>query len=105
MSSTAKRVLPTMMKAIRVNQFGSPEVLKIQGDVPIPRPSPNQVLIKVHAAGVNPVETYIRSGVYAKLPTLPWTPGHDSAGTVEEVGSGVTKVKVGIITIIMVSFY
>ena len=59
-----------------------------------------QVLIKVQAAGVNPVETYIRSGVYAKLPTLPWTPGHDSAGTVEEVGSGVTKVKVMIIVMV-----
>ncbi|XP_033643569.1 quinone oxidoreductase-like [Asterias rubens] len=94
-ASKAKIVLATIMKAIRVNQFGGPEVLKMQGDVPIPQPSPNQVLIKVQAAGVNPVETYIRSGVYSKLPTLPWTPGHDSAGTVEEVGSGVTKVKPG----------
>lgn len=53
-----------------------------------------QVLIRVHACGVNPVETYIRSGSYARKPTLPYTPGTDVAGVVESVGEGVTSVKV-----------
>lgn len=53
-----------------------------------------QVLIKVHACGVNPVETYVRSGNYARLPALPYTPGSDVAGVVESVGEGVTAFKV-----------
>lgn len=53
-----------------------------------------QVLIRVHACGVNPVETYVRSGNYAWKPTLPYTPGADVAGVVERVGEGVTSVKV-----------
>lgn len=53
-----------------------------------------EVLISVKAAGVNPVETYIRSGTYPRLPTLPWIPGHDCAGIVESVGKDVTTVKV-----------
>ncbi len=54
----------------------------------------NQVLIRVHAAGINPVETYIRSGTYPRLPDLPYVPGSDSAGTIERVGDEVTKFKV-----------
>ena len=46
------------------------------------------------AAGVNPVDTYIRSGTYARLPELPYTPGSDAAGVVEGVGSEVTRFKV-----------
>ena len=53
-----------------------------------------QVLIRVHAAGVNPVETYIRAGQYPTLPTLPFTPGNDAAGIVESVGSKVALFKV-----------
>lgn len=53
-----------------------------------------KVLIRVHACGVNPVETYIRSGTYSRKPTLPYTPGTDVAGVVETVGDGVTSVKV-----------
>lgn len=52
------------------------------------------MLIRVHACGVNPVETYIRAGTYARKPTLPYTPGTDVAGVVETVGEGVTAVKV-----------
>ena len=62
------------MHAIRVHQFGGPEVLKYQA-VSLPSIEPNQVLVKVKAIGVNPVETYIRSGAYAKKPELPFTPG------------------------------
>ena len=55
-----------------------------------------QVLIKVMTTGVNPVDTYIRAGTYANKPSLPYTPGNDASGVVEEVGSGVIKVKVTI---------
>ncbi|KAL3860647.1 hypothetical protein ACJMK2_010743 [Sinanodonta woodiana] len=84
-----------IMRAIRVSQFGGPEVLKVEENVPIPSPKEDQVLIKVIAAGVNPVDTYIRSGTYAAKPDLPYTPGMDSAGVVEEVGPKVTKFKKG----------
>jgi NADPH2:quinone reductase len=82
------------MKAIRVHQFGDPSVMKLES-VPERAAGAGQVLVSVKAAGVNPVDTYIRSGVYAFLPTLPYTPGIDAAGTVEEVGSDVTAFKAG----------
>ena len=58
------------MKAIRVKEFGGPEVLRLE-EVPTPEPRPDEVLIRMHAIGVNPVETYIRAGTYARLPELP----------------------------------
>jgi NADPH2:quinone reductase len=76
------------MKAIRISAFGGPEVLQLE-EVPEPQPGPGQVLVKLGAAGVNPVETYIRAGTYAKLPTLPFTPGADGAGVLATVGTGV----------------
>jgi NADPH:quinone reductase len=82
------------MKAIRVREFGPPEVMRIE-ETPDPSPGPGQVLVRVRAAGVNPVETYIRSGTYARRPALPYTPGHDAAGIVEAVGHGVTGVAAG----------
>ena len=78
------------MKAIRIHQFGGPEVLELQ-EVPTPEPGHGQVLVRVGAAGVNPVETYIRAGTYAHKPELPYTPGGDCAGTIEAVGEGVTE--------------
>ncbi|XP_009977239.1 PREDICTED: quinone oxidoreductase isoform X2 [Tauraco erythrolophus] len=84
-----------VMRAVRVFGFGGPEVLKLQSDVLVPNPEENQVLIKVHACGVNPVETYIRSGSYARKPALPYTPGSDVAGVVESVGERVTAFKKG----------
>lgn len=83
------------MKAIRVHQFGGPEVLKYETDVPIPKPGNSDLLIRVKAVGVNPVETYIRAGAYARKPQLPFTPGGDCAGIVEEVGSDVRNFKKG----------
>ncbi len=77
------------MKAIRVQQFGDPDVLQL-ADIPDLAPGPGQIVVRVHAAGVNPVETYIRSGKYAKLPALPYTPGTDGAGVVELVGDDVS---------------
>lgn len=82
------------MKAIRVREFGPPEVMQIE-DVPLPHPGPGQLVVRVKAAGVNPVETYMRSGIYARKPALPWTPGSDAGGVVESVGEGVTNVSVG----------
>jgi len=82
------------MKAIVVKEFGEPEVMKVE-DVPKPEPANAQVLVRVHAAGVNPVDTYLRSGLHAHAPKLPYTPGKDSAGVVESVGPDVTKFKLG----------
>ncbi len=75
------------MKAIRVHAFGGPDVLKLD-EVPDPIPGAGQILVRVRAAGVNPVETYIRSGIYGPK-EFPYTPGTDAAGTVEAVGLGV----------------
>ena len=82
------------MKAIQVHQFGGPEVLDLE-EIPTPKPAPGQVLVRVHAAGVNPYDTYMRAGTYAVKPPLPYTPGSDAAGIVEAVGPSVTKVKPG----------
>jgi len=82
------------MKAIIVHEFGEPEVMKLE-DVPTPEPGAGQVLVKVMAAGVNPVDTYIRSGNHAHAPQLPYTPGKDAAGIVEKIGEGVTIFKPG----------
>ena len=82
------------MKAIRVHEFGGPEVMTLE-DVPDLQPGPGQVLVTVKAAGINPVDTYIRSGQYAKGPELPYTPGMDSAGVVASVGKGVSGVITG----------
>lgn len=82
------------MKAIRVTQFGEPEAMQWQ-EVPTPVPTASQILIRVKAAGVNPVETYIRSGKYARLPVLPYTPGSDAAGVVEAVGAEVREFQPG----------
>lgn len=82
------------MKAIRVHQFGEPEAMRLE-EVPDPRCGPGQVLVRVHAAGVNPVDTYIRAGLYAIKPTLPYTPGSDASGTVEAVGEGIKRFKAG----------
>src|SRR5881275_2820504 len=82
------------MKAILVRQFGGPEVLKLE-EVPTPKHGAGQVLVRIYAAGVNPYDTYMRTGTYAQKPPLPYTPGSDGAGVVEAVGEGVTKVKKG----------
>ncbi|XP_006775970.1 PREDICTED: quinone oxidoreductase [Myotis davidii] len=84
-----------LMRAIRVFEFGGPEVLKFQSDVAVPIPKDHQVLIKVHACGVNPVDTYIRSGSYSRKPLLPYTPGSDVAGVIEAVGENVSAFKKG----------
>jgi NADPH:quinone reductase len=82
------------MKAIRVHEFGGPEVLKLE-EVPTPKPSAGEVVVRIHAAGVNPYDTYMRAGTYAVKPSLPYTPGSDGAGIVDAVGEDVKKVKKG----------
>lgn len=82
------------MKAIQVHQFGGPEVLQLH-EIPTPKPAAGQVLVRVHAAGVNPYDTYMRNGTYAIKPPLPYTPGSDAAGVIEAVGEGVTRFKPG----------
>jgi NADPH:quinone reductase len=82
------------MKAILVREFGGPEQLKLE-EVPIPKPAAGQVLVRVHAAGVNPYDTYMRAGTYPVKPPFPFILGSDAAGVVEAVGDGVKKVKPG----------
>ena len=82
------------MKAIRAKEFGGPDVLRLE-QVTAPKPGAGEVLVRIHASGVNPVETYIRAGKYARLPELPYTPGNDGAGVVEEVGADVREFKAG----------
>src|SRR5713101_9184438 len=74
-----------MMKAIVVHEYGDPEVLKYE-DAPRPEPKENEALVRVIAAGVNPVDALIRSGKYAKFfgTNLPLVPGYDIAGIVEK---------------------
>src|SRR5438045_3150732 len=83
-----------LMKAICVHEFGGPDVLRLE-EVPTLRPGSDQVLVLMHAIGVNPVETYIRAGTYGRLPELPYTPGNDGAGVVEQVGADVSDFKAG----------
>jgi NADPH2:quinone reductase len=82
------------MRAIVVREFGGPDVMRIE-DAPQPVAGAGQILIRVRAVGVNPVDTYIRAGTYARKPSLPYTPHADIAGEVESAGAGVTRVKAG----------
>jgi NADPH2:quinone reductase len=82
------------MKAIVVHEFGPPDVMKLE-NVAEPVPGPGQITIRVHAVGVNPVDTYIRAGTYARKPSLPYTPGTDVGGVVHAVGAQVTGVRAG----------
>ncbi len=82
------------MKAIVVREFGEPEVMKLE-DVEIPQPTGFHVLVKIYAAGVNPVDTYLRTGIHAHAPKLPYTPGKDAAGVVEAVGESVQRWAAG----------
>ena len=82
------------MKAIIVREFGAADVMKLE-EVTTPSPAADQILVKIRAAGINPVDTYIRSGLYPTKPNLPYTPGKDGAGIIESVGENVTKFTVG----------
>src|SRR4051812_26009383 len=83
-----------MMKAIRVHEFGGPEKLKLE-DIADVAAAPGEIVVRVRAAGVNPVDAYIHSGTYARKPPLPYTPGQDGAGEVQAVGGDVKGFKPG----------
>jgi NADPH2:quinone reductase len=82
------------MKAIVVHEYGGPAVLKLE-DVPDPKPGAGEVLVRIRAAGVNPVDAYIHTGTYARKPPLPYTPGQDGAGEIHSVGADVKNFKAG----------
>jgi NADPH:quinone reductase len=82
------------MKAIRAHSFGGPDVLQLD-ELPDPAPGPGQVRVRLHAVGVNPFDTYMLAGTYAIKPPLPYSPGCDGAGVIEDVGPGVNGVRVG----------
>ena len=82
------------MKAIVAREFGGPDVLKLE-DVPDPGAGPGQIRVRLHAVGVNPYDTYMRSGGYAVNPGLPYTPGADGAGVIDQVGEGAQGWKTG----------
>ncbi len=82
------------MKAIRAHSFGGPEVLTLD-TIPDPVPGPDEIVLDMRAAGVNPADTYMRNGTYAIVPPLPYIPGGDAAGVVSAVGANVTAFKPG----------
>jgi NADPH2:quinone reductase len=82
------------MHAIRAHEFGGPEKLRLD-EIPEPAPGPGQVRVRLHAAGVNPFDTYMLSGTYAIKPPLPYSPGADGAGVVAAVGAGVEGIRAG----------
>lgn len=82
------------MRAICVNEFGDANVLQLE-NASDPTPSANEVVIDMMAAGVNPADTYMRTGNYAIKPELPYTPGGDAAGVISAIGANVTAVSVG----------
>lgn len=82
------------MKAIRVHEYGGPAVLRLE-EVPDPNAGAGEVVVRVRAAGVNPVDVYIATGTYPRKPPLPYTPGQDGAGDVLSVGADVKDFKAG----------
>src|SRR5258708_2041229 len=80
------------MQAILVREFGGPEVLKLE-EIATPKPAVGQILVRIHAAGVNPYDTYMRAGTYAIKPPLPYTPGSDAAGVIEAMRHGTHGVR------------
>ncbi len=80
------------MKAIRIDGFGGPDVMRL-ADVPVPTPGPGQVVVRVEAAGVNFIDVYHRTGLYPN--PLPLVPGMEGAGVVASVGPGVSLVREG----------
>jgi NADPH2:quinone reductase len=77
------------MKAMMLKSFGGPEVFELR-DVPKPVPGAGQVLVRVHATSINPLDYQVRRGDYSDLVPLPAITGHDVSGVIEEVGPGVT---------------
>jgi NADPH:quinone reductase len=83
------------MRAILVREYGGPEVLRVEEGPDPPSAAPGQAVVRIRAAGVNPVDVYIHGGGYARKPPLPYTPGFDGAGEIESVGVGVKGFAAG----------
>lgn len=96
MNAMAAAVKTDTMKAVRIHQHGGPEVLKYE-DAPRPKPAADELVVKVHATGVNPVDWKVREGHLERFlhHSLPLTPGWDFSGVVEALGAGATRLKVG----------
>src|SRR5207244_12912915 len=96
LSATIAQTNNATMKAVVVNEYGGPEVLKYQ-DAPRPEPKEDEVLVRVMAAAVNPVDSYVRQGMFAKrgLDNRPAIIGYDISGVVEKTGAKITKFKKG----------
>lgn len=90
-----KMMKSSKMRAIVVKRFGDPSVLEVHRDVPVPELRAHEVLVKVSAVGVALVDTYIRSGMYSRLPPLPYIPGNDMSGTISKIGEKVKGFVVG----------
>ena len=93
-AAKSTRPLPVVMKGVQVEKFGDEKELKVKNDINLPIKDvidiqPDEILVKVMSAGINPVDTYIRSGAYARLPNLPYIPGSDAAGYIEAIGPKV----------------
>src|SRR5437870_12818891 len=82
------------MRAAYIEQTGPPEVIQV-GELPRPEPGPGQVLVRVHAAALNPIDLYIRSGLIAMPLSFPYIIACDLAGTVEQVGRQCTQFRPG----------
>lgn len=82
------------MKAAYIEQTGVPDVIRI-GELPKPVPGPGQVLVRIAASSVNPIDTYIRGGVVGMATRFPYVLGCDFSGTVEAVGADVTRFRAG----------
>jgi NADPH:quinone reductase-like Zn-dependent oxidoreductase len=95
--STARAAGPVAtMTAVRISRFGGPDVLQVE-QVPRPEPGPGELLVRVHAAAINPVDTGVRAGQSQGIADarLPYIPGYDLSGVVAEVGEGVTRFAPG----------
>src|SRR5713226_6154626 len=96
LSATIAQTNNATMKAVVVNEYGGPEVLKYQ-DAPRPAPKEDEILVRVMAAAVNPVDSYVRQGMFAKrgLDNRPAIIGYDISGVVEKTGANTKKFKTG----------
>jgi NADPH:quinone reductase-like Zn-dependent oxidoreductase len=96
LSATIAQTNNATMKAVVVNEYGGPEVLKYQ-DAPRPEPKEDEILVRVIAAAVNPVDSYVRQGMFAKrgLDNRPAIIGYDISGVVEKTGAKIAKFKKG----------
>ena len=82
------------MKAIIVREYGDESVMKLE-ETETQKPGAGEILVQIKAAGVNPVDTYVRQGNHPSAPSVPFTPGKDAAGIVSAIGDGVSKVSIG----------